>query len=90
MSTIEYIPYGEFKRLVEYTSTTLSIAVQQVGPTDFYVMAIDTNNKKAFTVRYNRENKARTWRIENLVNLLSEIGVEKFETRLMKKVKSDE
>ncbi|ELB2863772.1 hypothetical protein QNE90_003398 [Vibrio alginolyticus] len=71
----------EFKRLVEH-GHQLNIVAQQQASGGFSLIAIDTTDDiKAYSVRYTRDDKPREWRLDRLAAILEESKVRRFEVR---------
>ena len=81
------IKLGEFKRLVE-NSQSLKVVSQQQASGGYAVLAIDTAQDRAYSVRHARKSDPRTWRLDRLASLLEEIGVSHYEVRLYPKHRS--
>ncbi|MCS0376531.1 hypothetical protein ACEUKD_23610 (plasmid) [Vibrio diabolicus] len=82
MAKITPIKLCEFKRLVEH-GHQLSIVAQQQASGGFSLLAIDstTDDLKAYSVRYTRDDKPREWRLDRLAAILEESKVRRFEVR---------
>ncbi|WP_164673205.1 hypothetical protein [Vibrio sp. ArtGut-C1] len=70
------------KRLVEH-GHQLSVVAQQQASGGFSLFAIysTTDDLKAYSVRYKRDDKPREWRLDRLTAILEESKVRRFEVR---------
>jgi hypothetical protein len=80
MATMEAIKLGEFTRLAS-TAKQLSLMAQEAEDGKYSIIAIDTEQQKAYYVRHRRHDGERTWRLDRLTALLKENGLFKFEVR---------
>ncbi len=78
--SLELVRLKEFKRLVE-NSPTLSLAAKEHSDGQYIVLAIDTANQRAYSVRHAREPMVRTWRLDRLMATLKAAGVTICEVR---------
>ncbi|HCM0798063.1 TPA: hypothetical protein N2826_004025 [Vibrio parahaemolyticus] len=80
MALMEGIKLCEFTRLAQ-AAKQLSLLAQETNDGKYSLIAINTDENKAYYVRHRRHDGQRTWRLDRLAALLKERELPKFEVR---------
>lgn len=74
---------GEFRRLAETKTMTKLLAQEsELYPAKFHLVGIDQHNNLAYAIRHGRTPNLRTWRLDNLVLQIKEMGFSSIEIQL--------